>query len=122
MKIPFIAFAALGLLTGPVPGNPAHVNLGRKQQVIFFDDFSGEKIDRKKWNVIVTGMWVNDECQAYVDSPETLYISHGSEAAGAQNGVLVIQPKYRPGFVTPDKKKFDFISGRIDTRGKFDFS
>jgi beta-glucanase (GH16 family) len=93
-----------------------------KQQVIFFDDFSGDKLDRSKWNVIVTGMWVNEECQAYVDSPETLYISHGPEAAGAQNGVLVIQPKYRPGFVTADKQKFDFISGRIDTRGKFDFA
>jgi beta-glucanase (GH16 family) len=34
---------------------------------------------------------------------------------------LVIQPRYSPGFVTADGQKFDFISGRINTRGKFNF-
>ena len=45
-----------------------------------------------------------------------------AEAEGAENGALVLQARYKPGFVTFDKKKFDFVSGRIDTRGKFEFA
>jgi beta-glucanase (GH16 family) len=90
-------------------------------QVIFFDDFSGTGLDRTKWNVIVTGFHVNNEQQAYVDSANTIYIAHGKEAEGAANGALVLQPKYAPGFVTRDGKKFDFISGRIDSRSKVEF-
>ncbi|PSR53175.1 glycoside hydrolase family 16 protein [Adhaeribacter arboris] len=91
------------------------------QKVVFFDDFSGSKLDRSKWNVVVTGFHVNNEQQAYVDSSATLYISHKTEAAGANKGVLVIEPKYSPGFVTKDGKKFDFLSGRMDTRKKVEF-
>ncbi|MBV9986071.1 MAG: glycoside hydrolase family 16 protein [Chitinophagaceae bacterium] len=90
-------------------------------QVVFFDDFSGQTLDRSKWNVIVTGFHVNNEQQAYVDSSATIHIAHGAEAAGAGNGALVLQPQYAPGFVTFDNKKFDFISGRIDTRNKVEF-
>ena len=93
-----------------------------KPEVIFFEDFSGNTLDRSKWNVIVTGFHVNNEQQAYVDSAATLYISRKTEAAGANNGVLVIEPRFSPGFVTKDGKKFDFLSGRIDTRQKFDFT
>lgn len=77
-------------------------------KVIFFDDFSGEVLDRSKWNVQVTGFHVNNEQQAYVDSSVTLYLAHGPEAEGAQNGALVLQPHYAPGFVTKDGKHFDF--------------
>jgi beta-glucanase (GH16 family) len=44
------------------------------------------------------------------------------EAAGAHDGALVIQARYRPGFVTPEGRKFDFISGRINTRKKVEFA
>ncbi len=91
-------------------------------KVIFFDDFSGEVLDRSKWNVQVTGFHVNNEQQAYVDSSATLYLAHGPEAEGAQNGALVLQPRYAPGFVTKDGKHFDFISGRIDSRNKVEFT
>ena len=90
-------------------------------KVIFFDDFSGEVLDRSKWNVQVTGFHVNNEQQAYVDSSRTLYLAHGAEAEGAENGALVLQPRYAPGFVTKDGKHFDFISGRIDSRNKVEF-
>jgi beta-glucanase (GH16 family) len=89
---------------------------------MFFDDFAGPRLDRSKWNVVVPNWTVNDEQQAYVDSPETIYIAQGDAAEGARNGALVIQPRFRPGFVTRAGKKFDFISGRIDTKGKMDFS
>jgi beta-glucanase (GH16 family) len=66
--------------------------------------------------VIVTGSgWrtVNHEQQAYIDSTDVLEV---------RDGVLTIHPRYRPGFKAPDGKPFDFVSGRIDTRGKFDFT
>lgn len=90
----------------------------QKKEIVFFDEFSGSSLDRSKWNVIVTGFVVNNEQQAYVDSSATIYISHGAEASGAENGVLVIQPHFRPGFVTKEGDRFDFLSGRIDTRDK----
>jgi beta-glucanase (GH16 family) len=81
-------------------------------KVIFFDDFSGNRLDRSKWNVEVTGMHVNNELQAYVDSNATIYL---------ENNALVLRPLYSSGFITKDGQKFDFISGRINTRNKFDF-
>jgi beta-glucanase (GH16 family) len=93
-----------------------------KSKTVFFDDFSGKTLDRSKWTVRITGPTYNNEQQAYVDSADTIYIAHGEEAAGAENGALVIQPRFRRGFVTPEGKKFDFISGRLDTQGKFEFA
>ena len=95
---------------------------GSSSQTIFFDDFSGTALDRSKWNVRVTGETVNNEQQAYVDSSATIYIAKGNKAAGAKNGALVIQPRFSPGFTSKKGKKFDFLSSRIDTRGKVEFT
>jgi beta-glucanase (GH16 family) len=84
----------------------------RGPKVIFFDDFNTGHLDRTKWNVVVTGFHVNNELQAYVDSSKTLF---------EQDGQLVFQPDYTPGFVTRDGQHFDFISARINTKDKFDF-
>ena len=88
-------------------------------QVVFFDDFTSERLDRTKWNVRETGRVVNNEQQAYVDSVETIYLAH--ESPGADNRVLVLHPRHRPGFSTSDGQHFEFISGRIDTRDRFHF-
>jgi len=103
------------------------VRAGEPRQVpspslVFGDEFSGTTLDRSKWNVIVTGRTVNNEQQAYVDSSETISIVSGDVAAGADNGALMIHALYRPGFKTPEGRSFDFISGRIDTRGKVEFA
>jgi beta-glucanase (GH16 family) len=90
--------------------------------VVFFDDFSGPTIDRSKWNINVTGQTINNELQAYVDSTETLSIVKGREAAGAKNGALLIRAVWKPGFTSAQGRKYDFISGRMDTRNKFDFA
>jgi beta-glucanase (GH16 family) len=87
---------------------------------IFSDEFSGRELDRSKWNVVITGETVNDEQQAYVDSPETITIVQ--DASGADAGALAIRTLYRPQFTTPEGRKFDFVSGRLDTRSKFDFT
>ncbi len=98
-------------------------------QVVFFDDFSGPAVDRTRWTVRVTGpenQTVNNEQQAYVDdepnADATLHIVNGADAAGAANGALRIAARARPGFVTPDGNRFDFVSGRLDTRGKVEFT
>ena len=93
-----------------------------KANVIFFDDFSGTELDRSKWNVRITGGTVNNEQQAYVDSSLTISIVHGTASEGAENGALMLQPHYSPGFITKEGKKFDFISGRIDSRSKVEFT
>src|SRR6185437_15696930 len=81
---------------------PQHLKVNAK--TVFFDDFTTPTLDRSKWNVVTTGMHVNNELQAYVDSDKTIY---------QQNGMLVLQPIYTPGFITKDGQHFDFISGRI---------
>ena len=100
-----------------VVGRQAHSG-----RVSFFEDFSGPDLDRSRWNVIVTGRTVNNEQQAYVDSRETIEIVTGEAAAGAENGALAIRPRFRQGFVTPEGRTFDFTSGRLESRGKVEFT
>ncbi len=89
--------------------------------LVFFDDFTAEALDRRAWNVRVTGATVNDEQQAYVDSPDTISVDPDGSALGA-HGILSLQPRFCPGFRTPEGREFDFISGRIDTREKIQFT
>lgn len=102
------ALLALSLLalTLPLPG-------WTSPRTIFADDFSGTELDRAHWNVVVTGRTVNNEQQAYVDSADVLSV---------KDGALVIRPRFRAGFKTPEGRSFDFISGRIDTRAKVTFT
>ena len=87
-------------------------------KVIFFDDFIGDELDQDKWNIAVTKDIYNNELQAYIDSEETLYFQKEEEDA---NGVLVIHPRFRKGYKSSQDDTFDFVSGRINTRGKFEF-
>jgi beta-glucanase (GH16 family) len=93
-----------------------------KSTIVFFDDFSQPALDTTKWNIRTTGFTVNNEQQAYVNSASTLYIRQGTKVSGAKNGALIIEPVFSPGFITPEGNKFDFISGRIDTRKKMEFT
>lgn len=93
-----------------------------KVDTVFFEDFNGKSLDRSKWNVEVTGQTVNDEQQAYVNSTSVLYMVRGKAADGAKNGALMIKPKYLPGYTSKEQKKYDFISGRINTRAKMEFT
>ena len=114
------ATLALALLTTacirhPSPAAPA-------PRTLFFDDFAGSSLDRTKWNVEVRGAAYNDEQQAYVDSAPTVFITHGAAAHGATNGALVIRPLYKPGYVSADGNRHDFVSGHLDSHGRFDFT
>ncbi len=112
-----------------IAGVPANAQTGsqtasqtlQKPDTVFFEDFNATTLDRQRWNVEVTGNTVNNEQQAYVDSSSTLYLVQGTRAQGAVNGALVINPLYRPGYRSQEGHKYNFISGRINTRSKFEF-
>lgn len=91
-----------------------------ESEVLFFDDFSASELDRSKWNVYVQEQPFNNEQQVYVDSKKTIYTT--TNAVGAKNGALVIHPRFRKNAKTEKGHTFDFISGRINTRNKFDFT
>jgi beta-glucanase (GH16 family) len=92
-----------------------------KPDTVFFDDFNGPKLDRSKWNVEVTGTTNNDEQQAYIDSSSVLYFVRGKAAQGAKN-VMVIKAVYHPGYISKEKNKYDFLSARINTEKKMEFT
>lgn len=92
------------------------------RKLTFFDDFSGDLLDRTKWRVIITGRTVNNEQQAYIDSTNVLYLARGEEVAGATNGALVIRPRFQAKFTSPQNREYDFVSGRMDSRGLFEFT
>src|SRR5580765_768968 len=120
--IPVMAVSGVVALTAALAAFPAPRPQAAAPETLFFDDFSGPALDRTKWNVVVTGRTVNSEQQAYVDSTETLALVTGDAAAGADRGALAVRAVYRPGFKTPEGRAFDFISGRIDSRSKFEFA
>ncbi len=86
-------------------------------RLVFADEFNAGTLDRSKWNVEGPAFWVNNEVQAYVDSPETISFA---ATAGADGGALVLKPVPRPGFVTPTGRRTDFVSGRINTADRVD--
>ena len=90
--------------------------------LLFEDDFDRDTLDRDKWTIVGPDFWVNNEQQAYVDSPDTVRILPAGSVEGAEDGVLLLQPQYKEGFETPSGRTADFISGRITTRGKFEFA
>ena len=88
-------------------------------QLAFADEFNGTALDRSKWNVEGPSFWVNSEIQAYIDSDQTITFA---SPAGADGGALVLKPVYKPGYSTPNGRTTDFVSGRINTSAKYDFT
>ncbi|MEI6945803.1 glycoside hydrolase family 16 protein [Paraflavisolibacter sp. H34] len=97
---------------------PPELAGGDRQRLVFFENFSGPFLDRSRWNVLQKGVPFNNELQAYVDSPLT--VSLQDEGTGG-NRVLALTPRYAPGYRTVEGHGCDFLSGRIDTRGRFQF-
>jgi len=93
-----------------------------KTDTVFFEDFNENTLDRSKWNVEVTGNTVNDEQQAYIDSGTTIYLAKEADAQGATNGALILKALYHPGYTSKEGKKYDFLSGRINTQQKMEFT
>ena len=95
---------------------------GQGGTLLFSDEFNSEVLDRSKWNVIGPELWVNNEQQVYVDAPDTIRVLPAGAVPGADGGVLVLQPQFRKGYEAPGGRVADFVSGRIDSRGKFQFT
>lgn len=125
MKLRSIAPALLllaGACASVMPPPSAAGGHEPPDQLVFADEFDSGTLDRTKWNVVGPEFWVNDEQQAYIDSPETIRFLPPGTVVGASGGVLALQPRFRQGFTTPSGRKADFVSGRINTQGKFDFT
>lgn len=102
--------------------SPAPARDSSASRVLFEDQFDEQSLDRKKWNVEGPDFWVNNEQQAYIDSPETVSLLPAGAVPGAEDGVLALRPQWHEGFKAPDGRSVDFVSSRINTRGKFDFT
>ena len=121
-----LALCASLWLLGSCAGGPAMRDSARApaaaqsapsgMRLVFDEEFNSGTLDRSRWNVEGSKFWVNNEQQAYVDLPQV--ITFGTPA-GAEGGALILRPNYRPGFVTQTGRKADFVSGRINTSGKF---
>ena len=121
------ALAALALLiapahaqTAPPEDAPGAGATDAARPLLFEDNFDGGALDRARWNAEGMAFWVNNEQQAYADSPDTIQVVPG--APGADGSVLVLRPVFRPGADTNAARKADFLSGRIDTSGHFAFT
>jgi beta-glucanase (GH16 family) len=114
-----VVFWAVACLPSP---EPAAAHPQKPGSALFFDDFSAPDLDRTKWTPEVWGHTVNDEQQSYVDSPDVVAIVRGEAAAGAEGGALAITAQYRAGFTAKTGRQFDFVSGRLITRGNFEFT
>lgn len=93
------------------------------EQGSFFDDFSGATTDRSEWTVQIVGEnigTVDSEQHARVDSAETLHIDQNS--AGSRHGAPAVHPRCRPGYQAPGGNTCDFVSGRLKSRGKMEFT
>jgi len=84
-----------------------------KSDTLFFENFNGQTLDTSKWNVEVTGRTVNNEQEAYVNSASVFTLT---------NGNLCVKALYHPGYVSNRQKQYDFLSGRINTQSKFEFT
>ena len=83
-----------------------------KTDTLFFENFNGNLLDRTRWNVELNNHTDNNEQEAYIDSTGVLILA---------NNLLTIKPQYHPGYSMNRQKPNDFISGRINTRNKYEF-
>lgn len=90
---------------------------GNHRVTLFFDDFTSPVLDRSAWNVRTTETPFNQEQQAYIDSEDTVRVTRDG-LGDAARGALAIRGLYRPGARSAGGGTFDFVSGRVDTRGK----
>ena len=126
MKTALCAILSATLLASAVPAvaqetsNEAATGADSSRKLLFADEFNGTEIDRNNWGVIGTDFWVNEEQQAYVDSAATISILN--DMKGADGGVLMLRPVFKPGIDPRKDRLADFLSGRLESKGKFDFT
>ncbi|EOD15563.1 hypothetical protein EMIHUDRAFT_256381, partial [Emiliania huxleyi CCMP1516] len=110
-----LCVGVFGLLATPLAAEEPSA-----RTLVWADEFNMPELDRDRWGVIGTDFWVNNEQQAYVDAPAVLSIIDG--LSGADGGALMLRPVFKPGVDPHPDRKADFLSGRIESRDKFDFT
>lgn len=122
-----LLFVAATVLIGLGPGLPATAQPDAQPGApagasLFFDDFDGPTLDRSHWNVEVgPGTAANNEQQSYVDTGETLRIVHGVDADGVASA-LEIKPQFRQASRNRVPRRGDFLSARLNTKRKAEFT
>ncbi|GGD45469.1 family 16 glycosylhydrolase [Erythrobacter arachoides] len=115
-----IGLLALASLSGCAATLPAPPLGSEGRALVFSDEFDGDTLDRTKWGPVGPDFWVNYEQQAYVDDPRVIRFAQG--IAGADGGVLELRPVWAPGEDPNAERSADFLSGRLTSQGKFDFT
>ena len=118
-KLALVIALMIAPLAARADDKPASA-MAEARKLVFADEFNAGALDRDHWNVVGMDFWVNQEQQAYADSPETIQFT--DEIEGTDGGALVLRPVYQPGTDTHRERKADFISGRINSRGKAEFT
>lgn len=111
---------ALLAATASLLAAPLYAQEASARTPVWADEFNAPELDRAKWGVIGPEFWVNNEQQAYVDAPAVLSIIEG--LSGADGGALMLRPIHQPGVDPHPARKADFLSGRVESKGKFDFT
>ena len=126
-RTPSIALAVAAALTGTsLAAHPEDAGAALADEIapdrtlLFADEFNAGELDREKWRVIGPDFWVNNEQQMYVDDPAVINFIDGIE--GADGGVLMLRPVFKPGIDPNRDRNAPFVSGRIESAGKFDFT
>lgn len=79
-------------------------------KLVWEEQFEGDKLNLDDWNVELHEVgWVNSEWQEYIDSPETIYLKDGKLCIRAIQTV-------------DENGKASYVSGRIATQNKHDFT
>lgn len=113
--------AGCAVHSGPLPPPSAAMSKMGGRKLVFSEKFNGAALNRTIWNVVGPDFWVNNEQQAYIDSEATIAVSPAM--SGSDGGVLVLRPVFSPDFQDPRKGRgADFVSGRIESKGKFEFT
>lgn len=88
-------------------------------ELLWSDEFDGPTLDESNWNVELRDPgWTNNELQAYVDTPENVFIKDGCLCLKAietvdENG----KKSYTSGKVNSQNKR-DFLYGKVVIRAK----
>ena len=115
-----LLFASLAATASLVTAPLASAQEASDRTLIWADEFNAPELDRDKWGVIGPDFWVNNEQQAYVDAPAVLSVVDG--LSGADGGALMLRPVFKPGVDPHPDREADFLSGRVETQHKFDFT
>ena len=120
-----VAFGAACFASTPAFAHPDNAGetlaeeMAIDRTLLFADEFNEPALDRDKWITIGPEFWVNNEQQMYVDDPAVINFIDGID--GADGGVLMLRPVFKPGIDPNKDRNAAFVSGRIESKGKFDF-